>query len=222
MAAWGCARWIVPTGCWRRGFFEIWSAPRECSGYDAATGSASTHRAARPGPTSTFAGNCSRQRGSASLQRGAKEHAEFALQFAQQQQDLDLHSGIERGGRLVREQNFWPAGERKRNHRALAHAAGHFVRIDVQPPFCRRDPHDLEHLQSPRAPLCIRLAFVAHDAFGDLRADGVDRIERQCRLLEDHRHRLAAERRQLLVVHREHVTTHDVDLTCDLRALLRQ
>ena len=33
-------------------------------------------------------------------------HAEFALQLAQQQQDLDLHGGIERGGRLVREQIF--------------------------------------------------------------------------------------------------------------------
>src|SRR5205085_3390015 len=30
-------------------------------------------------------------------------HAEFALQFTQQQQDLDLHGGVERGGRLVRE-----------------------------------------------------------------------------------------------------------------------
>ena len=33
-------------------------------------------------------------------------HAEFALQFAQQQQDLDLHGGVERGGRLVRQQHL--------------------------------------------------------------------------------------------------------------------
>src|SRR6476620_9973112 len=44
----------------------------ECYGTAAAC-SASTHRAARPGPTSTFAGNCSRQRGWAAEQRGAKE-----------------------------------------------------------------------------------------------------------------------------------------------------
>src|SRR2546426_1127951 len=43
------------------------------SGYVATTCSASTHLAARPGPTSTFAGNCSTQRGWATAQRGAKE-----------------------------------------------------------------------------------------------------------------------------------------------------
>jgi len=41
----------------------------------------------------------------------------------------------------------------------------------------------------------MAFAFVAHHAFGDLPADGVNRIERQRRFLENHRNRLAAERR---------------------------
>ena len=82
-------------------------------------------------------------------------HAELALQLAQQQQDLDLHGGIERGGRLVRQQDLGPAGERQRDHRALAHAAGHLVRIGIEPAFCGGNAHDLEHFQRARPALRI-------------------------------------------------------------------
>ena len=72
---------------------------------------------------------------------GNEDYAQpqLALQFAQQQQHLDLHRGVERGGRLVGQQHLGPAGERERDHRALAHAARHFVRIVVEPPLGRRE-----------------------------------------------------------------------------------
>jgi hypothetical protein len=57
---------------------------------------------------------------------------EFALKFAQQQQDLDLHRGVERRSWLVGEQHLGPAGERQRDHGALAHATRHLVRIVVE------------------------------------------------------------------------------------------
>jgi hypothetical protein len=47
-------------------------------------------------------------------------------------------------------------------------------------------------------------------------------MERQRRLLKNHRHGLAAERRQFIVVEREHVAPHHGNLAGDLRALLRQ
>ena len=138
-------------------------------------------------------------------------HAELALQFAQQQQDLDLHGGIERRGRLVREQDFRLAGQRQRDHRALAHAAGHLVRIGVEPALGGGNPHHLQHFQRARHRLALALAFVAHHGFRDLLADGVDRIERQRRLLEDHRDGLAAKRRQFLVVERQHVAAEHLE-----------
>ena len=77
-------------------------------------------------------------------------HAELALQFAQQQQDLDLHGGIERRGRLVREQDFRLAGQRQRDHRALPHAAGHLMRIGVEPAFGGGNAHHFQHFQRAR------------------------------------------------------------------------
>ena len=77
-------------------------------------------------------------------------HAEFALQLAQQQQDLDLHGGVERRGRLVGEQEFRLAGQRQRDHRALPHPAGHLVRIGVEPAPGRGDPHQFQHLERAR------------------------------------------------------------------------
>src|SRR6476660_5668758 len=65
-------------------------------------------------------------------------------------------------------------------------------------------------------------ALVTHHGLGDLPADRIDRIERQSRLLEDHRDGLAAERGQLIVVEREHVAPEDLDATRDPRALPRQ
>ena len=149
-------------------------------------------------------------------------HAEFALQFTQQQQDLDLHGGVERGGRLVREQDFRLAGERQRDHRPLPHAAGHFMRIGVEPAPGGRNPHHFQHFQRPRRCLGLAFAFVAHHAFRDLPADGVDGIERQRRLLKDHRDGLAAEGRQFRVVERQHVASHHPHMARDLRPLFRQ
>jgi hypothetical protein len=58
--------------------------------------------------------------------------------------------------------------------------------------------------------------------FGLQASASVDWIERQRRLLEDHRHRLAAECRQFLVIERQHVAPEHLNTSRDLRALLRQ
>ena len=51
-------------------------------------------------------------------------HAEPALQVAQQIEDLRLDGDVERGGRLVGDQQRRLARQRHRDHDALAHAAG--------------------------------------------------------------------------------------------------
>ena len=58
--------------------------------------------------------------------------ADLALQLHDQHQDLRLHRHVERGGRLVGDQEPRAAGERHRDHDALAHAARQLVRIGTR------------------------------------------------------------------------------------------
>ena len=73
----------------------------------------------------------------------ARDHAEVvrdqhdggAVRLAHppdQAQDLRLDRDVERGRRLVGDQHRGLAGERHRDHHALAHAAGELVRIVVR------------------------------------------------------------------------------------------
>ena len=52
---------------------------------------------------------------------------------ADQVEDLRLHGDVERGGRLVGDQQLRVADQRHRDHRALPHAAGELVRVVVDP-----------------------------------------------------------------------------------------
>ena len=57
------------------------------------------------------------------------------LQLQHQVEDLRLDGDVERGGRLVGDQQGRIAGERRGDHHALAHAAGELVRVVVEPPL---------------------------------------------------------------------------------------
>ena len=76
---------------------------------------------------------------------------ELALQVGQQIQDLCLHRHVERGGRLVGDDQVRIVDQRHRDHRALPHAAGELVRILVDAPVRLRDADPVEHLDRPRA-----------------------------------------------------------------------
>ena len=147
--------------------------------------------------------------------------AEVALQFAQQEEDLDLHGGVEGGGRLVGQQHLRPAGERQGDHGPLAHAARHLVRVRVEPALRGGDAHPLQQRQRPGARVSPADPFVPQDGFRDLVAEGIDRIEGEQRLLEDHRHDGAAEIRQLAAAHRQHVAAGDGDAALDRGPVLR-
>ena len=54
-------------------------------------------------------------------------------------EDLRLDGDVERGGRLVGDQQRGPVQQRDRDRDALAHAAGELVRIGVEPLVRRRD-----------------------------------------------------------------------------------
>ena len=154
---------------------------------------------------------------------GHEDHGEteLALQFAQQQQDLNLDGCIERGGRLVGEQQLRPAGQRKRDHRPLAHAATQFVGIGIEPPLRAGNSHAFEQLQCALTSLVCTDRLVATNRLDNLCAHGIDRVECEKRLLEDHRSDLPAvigERPWRKV---KHQVTADADAAAEPRTTLR-
>ena len=112
-------------------------------------------------------------------------HVQLLLQRADQLQDFRLDGHVQRGGRLVRNQQRRLARQRHRNHHALAHAARQLVRIAPQHIARFRNAHQLQHAQRLGLGLAGRLALVQADRFGNLLAHGEDRVERSH--LKDHR-----------------------------------
>ena len=72
----------------------------------------------------------------------------------QQRDDLRLHRDVERGGRLVGDDQLRLGAERERQHDALAHAAGELVRVAVDAPLRRRDADLGEQLDGAVARAC--------------------------------------------------------------------
>ena len=67
--------------------------------------------------------------------------AEFLGERFQQLQDLQLRGDVERGGRLVGDDQRRAAGERAGDHQALALAAGELVRVALEHGLGLRDLH---------------------------------------------------------------------------------
>ena len=92
-------------------------------------------------------------------------HAEFLLQLAEQQQNLDLHGDVQCRGGFVGEKHVRVAGQCQGNHGTLARAAGHFVRLITEAAPRGEDAHMLRH---PSSALhggggAAREACVVHD-----------------------------------------------------------
>ena len=71
-------------------------------------------------------------------------HAGLGLELLEQRQDLRLHGDVERGRRLVGDQDVGAQRERHRDHHALALAARELVRIVVGAPRRLGDADPLE------------------------------------------------------------------------------
>ena len=106
-----------------------------------------------------------------------------------------LQHDVERGGRLVGDQQLRLQRAGDRDDDALALAAGKLVRIARQREFCLRQPDAVEHLSRAFFGLAAVGAGVPANALGDLLADRLDRVERRHRLLENHADVVAAQAR---------------------------
>ena len=132
--------------------------------------------------------------------------ASCLLQFAHQVEDLRLDRHVERGRRLVGDQQLRVARQRHRDHRALPHAARQLVRVGVHAALRLGYVHPAQRLDRPIHRLAARDALVQRDRFADLAADRHQRVQRCHRLLEDHRDRVAAD-----VLHRAFAQLQQID-----------
>ena len=125
-------------------------------------------------------------------------HVPAALLARQQIENLRLDRDVERGGRLVRDQQFRFAGQRDRNRHPLPHAAGELMRILLQPLLGRGNADRGEQFDAAFGrgrQIEFEMLLQRLDQLG---ADGQHRIERRHRVLEHHRERPAAQLAQLL------------------------
>ena len=136
---------------------------------------------------------------------------EPARQILHQFQDLRLDGDIERGRRLVGDDQLRIAGEPDGDHHALAHAAGEVMRILLEPALAVGDADQPQQLE--RALARLRLAHLEMDEqrLHDLLPDRQDRIERGHRLLEDHGDVAPAHRAHVVVGELEQVATLEQD-----------
>ena len=119
---------------------------------------------------------------------GNQDHrqSEPIAQFEQKIEYLRLNGHVERGRRLVGNQDFRSTGQGRRDHRALAHTARKLVRVTVILPLGIGKADLFEDVDGcgPGPFLCR--ALMKANAFGDLLADLHDGIEMARRVLEDH------------------------------------
>jgi hypothetical protein len=111
-------------------------------------------------------------------------HAEPVAQVVDELEDLFLDGDVERGGGLVGDQQPGLAGQRHRDHDALAHAAGELVRVPGDPFGRAGQAHQVQHLDRPRQRLGPGDVAVQPHRLGDLPADAHGRVQRGQLVLE--------------------------------------
>ena len=123
-------------------------------------------------------------------------HVPLPLFLAQQFEDLRLHCHVERGGRLVRDQQVRLIGQRHGNHHALALSAAELVGEGTRLPASVPQADVGKQLRHPftcRTPVQTR---VLHHDLRYLPIDPLDRVQAGLWLLKDHRDFVAADATQ--------------------------
>lgn len=132
-------------------------------------------------------------------------HPEFVARFHEQLEDLRLDGHIERGRRLIRNEEPRLSDESHRDHDPLTHPPGKLVGVLTKPPVGGRDPDEGEHVgRLPQGASALHPTMDAQD-LGDLIANGMQGIEGRHRILEDNTDPTASDARQIGLSHREQV-----------------
>ncbi len=120
-------------------------------------------------------------------------HLILLLKFVEQVQNLRLYSHIERGSRLIGNQQSGPAGYGHRNHNPLSHPARHLMRVFGYTLARVRNADLSEHLNRKPPGLVLVFFLVQPNGLDNLVADGIDGIQAGHRLLKYHRYMIAAD-----------------------------
>ena len=115
------------------------------------------------------------------------------LELEQQIEDLRLHGHVERGGRLIGDQQVRLVGERHGDHHPLALTAGELMRIGVEAAFRVLDADLVEEIEHARLRRAVGQPAMDLEHLADLLLDGVERVERGHRLLKNHGNLIAAD-----------------------------
>jgi hypothetical protein len=115
-------------------------------------------------------------------------HAVFAHQLLDERQHFFLHRDIQRGGGFVGNQQVGVAGQRDRDHHALALPTREFVRIGIEPLPRPGQLHAFEQLQGSGFGIAGAHVLVQAQGLSNLLPDRVQGVERRHRLLKNHRH----------------------------------
>ena len=108
-----------------------------------------------------------------------------ALHVGDQRQDRRMHGDVERGGRLVGDDQARIGRKRQSDQHALAHAAGQLMRILRQQFAGARQSRRRQHGDRAVAARAAAVFAEPRQMLVELRADGAHRIERGHRRLRD-------------------------------------
>ena len=115
----------------------------------------------------------------------SSDGVEVAAQVVEDLDDLRLDEHVERGRRLVGDDERRPQHQGQRDHQPLAHAAGELVRVGLV--AGRRDAHQPQDLERALADLLLgQVGLVLLDGLLEVLGDPHQRVQPGQRLLEDH------------------------------------
>ena len=138
-------------------------------------------------------------------------HAGLGLEITEELENLGLDGDVEGGGGLVGDEQVGLVGERHRDHHPLSLAAGELVGIGAEPALGVADADLLEQLEHADARRRVAHALVELQHLADLALDGVERVERRHRLLEDDADIIAADAPEILVAGGEEILALEHD-----------
>ena len=127
------------------------------------------------------------------------------MKLFDQLENLRLHGDIERGGRLVGDEQLRLGDERHGNHHALPHAAGEFVRVAADALGRAGHADIFERLDGALHGSRAIQFVVEQERLDELLLDAQVGIERRHRVLKDHRDALAADGAELLLRARQQI-----------------
>ena len=137
-------------------------------------------------------------------------------------EDLRLDGDVESGRRFVGHEEIWPATQGHRDHRSLLHSSAKLMRV-IEHALLGVDNADCGQAANDLGVDILNFRAVQLNCFGDLAADGIDRVERRGRFLKDVGDTSATDGAKVFYVHLENMFAAKNDIAVEnLRRRLRQ